>query len=451
MLDGNAADDNPCMMNLKQWLPPRRINGVAVAASLCVAILSATRAPGAESSALSPETATVEALGMLHQVVSNVGDCVRRRDLASVHLEDVLLSSAMAAVMQVTKALPPDTQSKLRAELEDFGHQFSELHYASDLKKQDRADKQLLLVLQGFGRIKSFFPADTLKAASDAAERYICPLHPEVTGRRTASCQKCGHELGQQMRLIAGRTNGPYCSMQTVRAAIEANQQLEAGQEVSAVLRLKRLDGQPVYPADLIETSTRRIHLLLIDSSLTDFHHEHPAPTAAPGEYAFRFTPRKPGSYLAWADIRPTPMGLQEYAAATLSADRAGEPLKDRATRTRTAVDGLVFELIFDQPTLFAAKPIHGRLRVSTSDGNGFNQLEPFMAAFAHLVGFHEDLRNVLHFHPKGRPIVNERARGGPELEFILYAPQPGFVRLFVQVQVEGVSKFAPFGLQFER
>lgn len=388
---------------------------------------------------------------MLHQVVSNVGECVRRRDLASVHLEDVLLSSAMAALLQVTKALPPDTQPKLRAEIEDFGHQLSELHYVSDLKKQDRAEKQLLLVLQGFGRIRSFFPADTLKAASDAAERYVCPLHPEVTGRRTASCQKCGRELGQQMRLIAGRTNGPYCSMQTVQATIGANHPLTAGHEASAVLRLKRLDGQPVFPTDLIESHTKRVHLLLIDSSLTDFHHEHPASTATPGEYAFRFTPRKPGSYTAWADIRPTPMGLQEYPSTTIAADTAGEPLKDREIRTRTAVDGLMFELAFDQPRLLAAKPIHGRLRVSTADGSGFNQLEPFMAAYAHLVGFHEDLRTVLHFHPKGRPVLNEKARGGPELEFMLYASQPGFVRLFAQVQIEGVPKFAPFGLHFER
>jgi len=374
VLDGNAADDDPWMMMLKQWLACLRINGIAVAASLWVAIWPAPRTSGAESSPSPSDTATVEALGMLHQVVSNVGDCVRRRDLASVHLEDVLLSSAMATVMQVTKALPPDTQPKLRAELEDFGHQLSELHYAADLTKQERAEKQLLLVLQGFGRIKSFFPADTLKAASDAAEKYVCPLHPEVTGRRTASCQKCGRELGQQMRLIAGRTNGPYCSMQTVQARIGANHPLKAGHEASAVLRLKRLDGQPVYPTDLIETHTKRVHLLLIDSSLTDFHHEHPLPTPTPGEYAFRFTPRKPGSYLAWADIRPTPMGLQEYAAATIEADMAGEPLKDRAIKTRVAVDGLVFELAFDQPTLFAAKPIHGRLRALSRKGGGINE-----------------------------------------------------------------------------
>ena len=37
---------------------------------------------------------------------------------------------------------------------------------------------------------------------------------------------------------------------------------------------------------------------------------------------------------------------------------------------------------------------------------------------------------------------------GGPELNLTFYAPQPGFVRLFAQVQISGISKFAPFGIR---
>ena len=63
-------------------------------------------------------------------------------------------------------------------------------------------------------------------------------------------------------------------------------------------------------------------------------------------------------------------------------------------------------------------------------------------------VGFNEDYKTILHMHPKGKPVTNPSARGGPELEFQLYAAQPGFIRLFAQVQIGGVSKFAPFGIQ---
>ena len=388
---------------------------------------------------------------MLQQVVSHVGDCVRRKDLSSVHVEDVLLSSAMAAVMEVSKSLLPEVQSKFRADLEEFGRQLGELHYVSDLKKQSSAEQHLLLVLQGLGRIKSYFSDATIQAANVMAEQYVCPLHPETTGRRTELCPKCGRELEQQVRLIAGRTNGPYCSIQTVQAAIRTDGPLVVGRETKAFLTLTHLDGKPVFLTDLIEMHTRKVHLLLIDSGLADYHHEHPLPTLNPGEFEFAFTPRKPGSYSAWGDIRPAPMGLQEHAATVIQATTTGEPISDRDTKKTDVVDGLTYQLWFDQAQIRAGKPINGRLRIAREDGTGFNRLEPTMAAFAHLVGFHEDRRNALHFHPKGRPVLNEKDRGGPELEFVFYAPQPGFIRLFAQVQIEGVSRFASFGVEVSR
>jgi len=50
--------------------------------------------------------------------------------------------------------------------------------------------------------------------------------------------------------------------------------------------------------------------------------------------------------------------------------------------------------------------------------------------------------------HPIGAPILNESDRGGPVLEFKIYATKPGFTRLFAQVQINGRQVFAPFGVQ---
>ncbi|MEN9676762.1 MAG: hypothetical protein RIS76_2658, partial [Verrucomicrobiota bacterium] len=72
------------------------------------------------------------------------------------------------------------------------------------------------------------------------------------------------------------------------------------------------------------------------------------------------------------------------------------------------------------------------------------------MASFTHMVGFNEDGKNVLHLHPKGPPVTDAAARGGPQLDFLLYALRPGFVRLFAQVQIGGKPVFVPFGLQVE-
>jgi hypothetical protein len=181
---------------------------------------------------------------------------------------------------------------------------------------------------------------------------------------------------------------------------------------------------------------------------LTDYHHEHPVPTRNPGEYSFSFTPSKPGSYRVWADVRPYPLGLQEYAMTDIRAATTGEPLTNRTVIFKATVDGLNYELILAQKTIQVGRPALARLRITTADGKGFTQLEPLMATFAHLVGFNQDYKTVMHIHPKGAPVLDPAARGGPELEFQIYALQPGFVRLFAQVQIEGRSRFAPFGLQ---
>ena len=206
--------------------------------------------------------------------------------------------------------------------------------------------------------------------------------------------------------------------------------------------------GAPLLTGELQEVHLARIHLLVIEPSLTDYHHVHPQPTAVPGEYAFAFTPRKTGAYRIWADIRPAPMNLQEYALADLPGLGPTSGLNDRTSTSRVRVDGFEYELTFTTPTIKAGVVAIGRLRVSGPDGRGFEQLEPLMGAYAHLVGFHEDFQTVLHLHPRGAPASGPQARGGPELEFQIYAVKPGFYRLFAQVQIGGISRFAPFGIQ---
>jgi len=109
--------------------------------------------------------------------------------------------------------------------------------------------------------------------------------------------------------------------------------------------------------------------------------------------------------------------------------------------------EGFHFELSLEKGEIKAGEVTNASLRI-TRDGKGFTQLEPVMNAFAHLVGFHEDGETVLHMHPIGAPIVNESARGGPVLEFKIFATKPGFTRFFAQVQIDGRQVFAPFDVQ---
>jgi hypothetical protein len=211
---------------------------------------------------------------------------------------------------------------------------------------------------------------------------------------------------------------------------------------------LQTANGKPVLLPDLIEAHTKKIHLLIIDSSLTDYHHEHPEPTRTPGEYVFNFTPKKPGTYRVWADLRAHPLDLQEYAVTDIPGRTDGEPLTDRSISFKASANTRNYELLLPDTPIKVGRPASARLRITAADGTGFTELEPIMATFAHIVGFNEDYKTVLHMHPKGPPVLNPDARGGPELEFQIYALRPGFVRLFAQVQIAGQQEFAPFGIR---
>ena len=141
-------------------------------------------------------------------------------------------------------------------------------------------------------------------------------------------------------------------------------------------------------------------------------------------------------------------MGLQEYAMTDIQALSKGETMADRSTVTNASIDGLKYELLLPDKPIKVGKSVSARLRITDANGVPLTKLEPVMATFAHLVGFNQDYQTVLHMHPKGAPVADPMARGGPELEFQIYALRPGFVRLFAQVQIGGVQKFAPFGIQ---
>ena len=324
----------------------------------------------------------------------------------------------------------------------------SALHVAADLNQQAKSETELGKVLESFAKVKAYFPKEVVAQAQIYLETFTCPMHRDIIGKRTDFCPKCGMPLDQMSRLLPSNSGFPSPEQQTVRASVSTAAPLSVGQPVAALLKLQRPNGDPVSPSDLIETHTKKVHLLIVDSSLTDYHHEHPVPTRNPGEYSFSFTPAKPGSYRVWADVRPYPLGLQEYAMTDIPATTTGEPLTNRTVNFKATVDGLNYELILPQKTIQVGRPALARLRITTAEGKGFRQLEPLMNAFAHLVGFNEDYKTVMHMHPKGPPVLDPAARGGPELEFQIYALRPGFVRLFAQVQIEGRSRFAPFGLQ---
>ncbi len=420
---------------------------------LCLGLLCwlllwpAKAAPASWSAAADPASPAVQALGMLHQVVARTSESIQRRDLASIHLEDVLVHSAMATLRDVVKQLPPASQTTFTNQLDELGKELGELHYYADVRKQADAERRLLLVMQALGKIKSHFPEPTLRAATVLAERFACPRHPATPGLRTDICRQCGMEFLQQVRLMPGHTNAAAAADSSTRAVLRTATPFAVGQAAAATMILARGDGTPLFSDDLLVTHGQRLQVFLVDAGLSELHYALPSHSARPGEFSFAFTPRKPGNYFAWIDARPAPAGWQLNIATSLAVDGTGELFTNRVPVSEANSGGLKFTLHFNTPVLRAGVPAGGRLRVSRADGSGFDQLEPLVGALVQWFGICEDRQTVFRFSSKGRPVLKAQARGGPDTEFICTAPRGGFVRLFAVVQVAGVPVAATFGV----
>lgn len=287
----------------------------------------------------------------------------------------------------------------------------------------------------------------TTSPAAPVAGTFTCPMHPEVQQATAGKCPKCGMDLVQKPAATSDK--GDSAAQNTISIAVSTAQPLAVGQPAEVTLVMKKQDGSPVTLNDLQEAHTEKIHILINDPTLTDYHHEHPVAGSTPGEYRFRFTPQKAGAYRLWADVVPADTGKQEYVIADLGGTPSVGEIPHRAASLTSTVEGLTYTLTFDGP-LKAETPTMGTLTIKDATGAIFPALEPLMGAYAHLVGFSEDFNTIAHIHPMGEEPKNPGDRGASELQFHIEPEKSGLVRLFAQVQIGGQSKFAPFTLSVQ-
>lgn len=222
-----------------------------------------------------------------------------------------------------------------------------------------------------------------------------------------------------------------------------------AGKSAPVVIRLTDSRGKPVTFDDLKVAHTEKLHLLIVDESLSDYHHEHPKPAEKPGEYRFAFDPRFGGEYRLWADVVPVATGKQEFSRAGMRI--SGSPAPRAETTNMVVEDGnLRFELSTeDGEPLRVGKASLVKAKV-TKDGRDFTELEPIMGAFAHVVAFPSDRESIAHVHPMGKEPKEATERGGPLLSFHIAPEKPGYHKIFLQTQIDGRDHFAAFGMKIE-
>ena len=408
--------------------------------TLVAGFLAAARADVAVlPNVLDPPNAA-EAWNVIRLATANIERLLKEGRLAEIQVQASLCSPALRRL--ALENSPPERSAELKPDSVRGLALINNIALAGAAKDREAVGKAFDSLRAVIAKMAAQFDPKIV-----ATEIWLCPMHPEcVAPNATTPCEKCGMAMlkrripysfiyvppGEPTMVLKATSSGP----------------LEAGKKAGVKVRLQRRDGAPVLIKDLMVMHTQPIHLLIVDPSLTDYHHEHPVPTDVPGEYAFSFTPTKSSSYRIWADLVPADSGVQEYPAVELPGTGTPGPIGDMSGKFATVAGGYTFRLTFENGALPRAKQVRVmHIEIADAAGKPIRQLEPVMAAFAHLVGFYEDYRSVVHLHPEGGDVTRDDLRGGPILGFKFYPPRPGFLRLFCQVVIDGKTIFAPFNV----
>ena len=96
-------------------------------------------------------------------------------------------------------------------------------------------------------------------------------------------------------------SNPQFIPVVAARSPVTMSVTPVVGVEGKFLLHLATSSGQPIGPVDLAEVHTRKLHLLIVDPTLTDYQHVHPEPTREPGEWSFSFKPNYRATYRVFA------------------------------------------------------------------------------------------------------------------------------------------------------
>lgn len=233
-----------------------------------------------------------------------------------------------------------------------------------------------------------------------------------------------------------------------VRAEIVNTPVLKKGVPETVTLRLKSaITGKSLKSEDLTVIHTQIVHALVIDPQLADYTHAHPEEIDVPGEYTFTLTPQSDCTYRLWADVTPV-KGKQEYAVVDIPGkDGCGTLPVDRTDSLSATVDGVTVTISGTEEGLQVGKAAMLDFEIKNATGETVTGLEPIMGAYAHVVGFYEDYRTIAHLHPTGAEPKADSDRGASPLTFHFEPEHPGFVKLFMQIEVDGKEYQFPFGL----
>ena len=211
---------------------------------------------------------------------------------------------------------------------------------------------------------------------------------------------------------------------------------LPAGDDVPFAFRILGPDGSAV--TDYAVRHDEDLHLIAVRRDLAGYQHVHPE-LGADGVWLVPLD-LSPGSWRVFADFAATADDEDRTLGADVqvAGDYAPGPLPEPS---RTAeVDG--YEVTLDGD-LVAGEESELTLTVRR-DGAPVTDLQPYLAAYGHLVALRTGDLAYLHVHPTGEP-GDGVTPAGPGVTFATTTPSPGSYRLFLDFRHGDVVRTAAF------
>jgi len=214
-----------------------------------------------------------------------------------------------------------------------------------------------------------------------------------------------------------------------------------AGAAGTLSYRILDADGRPVVR--FARSHEKDMHLVVVRSDGSRFEHVHPTLDTATGTWSIPWTWGAGGTYRVFADFVPA---TAEAPSITLTRtiDVAGALNPEPATSVSrtTRVDGFDVSIEGD---LVAGRMAELDITVER-EGRPVTGLQPYLGAFGHLVALREGDLGFLHVHAEGdEPRAGDTA--GPTISFMAQAPTAGRYLLYLDFQVDGQVRTAPFVL----
>jgi len=210
-----------------------------------------------------------------------------------------------------------------------------------------------------------------------------------------------------------------------------------AGVQQTFAFQVLQHDGTPLMKYQ--PQHDKLMHLIVARHDLSNFQHVHPN-LGPDGVWRVPLTVSEAGEYRVFADYMPL-WGIHgETLGADVSVSGNFQPKPLPAPSNTANVDGYTVSL---KGKLVPGKSNKLTLSVA-KNGEPVADLEPYLAAYGHLVALRDGDMAYLHVHPNGTP-GDGKTKPGPDIEFYATPPSYGDYRLFLNFQHQGVVRTAEF------